>query len=233
MADAVVEARSVTRRFGDAVILRDVTFRVPRGGLVAVTGRSGGGKSTLLKLLAGLDRPTSGEVLIEGRDISSLDDDAMSDVRLRRIGLVLQAANLLPDLTVIENVRLPLALAGRPRGEGLERATELLRLVGMESHAAKRPSVLSGGEMQRTAIARALANDPAVILADEPTGSLDADNARIVLDLIEDLHRRLGTTVVVATHDPLVVERVHARLSLDGGAVRWASPPPEPVPGPA
>ncbi|MFA5862740.1 MAG: ABC transporter ATP-binding protein [Candidatus Thermoplasmatota archaeon] len=217
----VLEVRGVSKSFGTTSILRDVHFTVPRGTIATVTGRSGSGKSTLFKLLAGLDRPTRGEILVEGSNIATLDDARMSDVRLRRIGLVFQSFNLLPDLTVLENVRLPMDIAGKPRREAKRRAEELLDLVHIAPLADKLPNVLSGGETQRTAIARALANDPAILLADEPTGSLDAANAENVLRVFEEINKELGTTVLVVTHDALAVGRFARSMTLADGAVAW------------
>lgn len=212
-----LELRGVHRAYGAREVLRGVDLAVPAGALLTLTGRSGSGKSTILRLAAGLDRPSSGEVLIEGRDIAKLDDAELSRIRLRRLGIVFQSANLLPDLTVMQNVRLPLDLAGVPRGRGDERVRDLLRLVGLGDHAAARPASLSGGEAQRVAFARSLANEPAILLADEPTAALDSENAATVLDTIEDIHAARGASILLVTHDPLVMGRFGERLHIEDG----------------
>lgn len=224
MGKPVVELQSVTKSYGGRDVLRDVSLTVASGSLVALTGRSGGGKSTLLRLVAGLDRPTRGRVLVEGVDVAALDDLAASRMRLRRIGIVFQSLNLLPDLTVAQNVRLPLDLAGAPRSRGDARAADLLRLVGMDGFARRRPASLSGGEAQRVAIARALANEPAIVLADEPTSSLDSAGARAVIDLLEEIHERRGATILLVTHDPVVTARFPRSLALDDGRLLAAPP---------
>jgi ABC-type lipoprotein export system ATPase subunit len=194
--------------------------------MVALTGRSGSGKSTLYKLMAGLDRPTRGEVLLEGKLLSDFDDAAISRVRLERLGLVFQSHNLLPELSVVQNVRLPLDLRGTPRAAGDKRAIELLDRLDVGAHATKRPHELSGGQAQRVAIARALANRPAIILADEPTGNLDQDSARNVIAAFEEVNREMGATVLIVSHDPLVIERVPHRVAMDEGRAVWETSPP-------
>ena len=213
----LLAVRDVSKSYGGTPVLRDVSFGLAPGEVVAVAGRSGSGKSTLVKLLAGLDRPDAGAILVEGRDIGALDDEAASAMRLRRIGLVFQAYNLLPDLTVAENVRLPRQLAGATRAQADARAHEVLESLDVAQHASKRPSSLSGGEQQRVAIARALVNEPAFLLADEPTGSLDGANAHAVMDAFEDVNRRLGTTVLIVSHDDVVLRRAPRVLRLESG----------------
>lgn len=219
-----MEARAVVKRHGANVVLRDLTFALPRGAMATLVGRSGSGKSTIFKLLAGLDRPNAGEIRIDGESIAAMGEEQLAQMRLRRIGLVFQSANLLPDLSVLENLRLPLDLAGVRRADANARALELLALLGMEDAAEKRPHMLSGGEAQRVAIVRAIANEPSLLLADEPTGALDADNANRVMDLFEEINRRLGTTVLIVTHDQLVIDRVPARLAIRDAAVVWERP---------
>lgn len=215
----VLTVSNVRKAYGSVEVLRGVSFSLRRGSMTTLTGRSGSGKSTLFKLIAGLDHPTSGQILIEGVDNASMDDEAASDLRLRRLGLVFQSLNLLPDLSAAQNVRLPLDLAGVPRREADARVAELLTLVGLEHAASARPARLSGGEAQRAAIARALANRPALVLADEPTSALDRDNAENVLRLFDDLNRSLGATILIISHDPLAVSRARARLHIDDGVV--------------
>jgi len=169
--------------------------------MVAIAGPSGCGKSTLLNMISGIDSPTEGTIIIDGTEINRLDDDARTLIRRDAIGLVFQFFNLLPTLTACENVALPLTLAGRSRYDSRERAGELLRMVGLESRLDHLPDELSGGEQQRVAIARALARQPALVLADEPTGNLDSENARQILSLLQALARESQTTVIVATHD--------------------------------
>lgn len=214
---SAVDVTRLTKNFGDKSVLRDVTFSIDEGAILTITGRSGSGKSTLFKLLAGLDHPTSGNIVIDGTDISSMNDRALSDMRLRHIGLVFQTFNLLPDLTIVENVRLPMDIAGAPRKEAASRAAELLELLGVEHLADKLPNVASGGELQRAAIARALANRPALLLADEPTGSLDGANARQVLAAFEDVNHALGTTILIVTHDVMVTDRFPAGFEMRDG----------------
>ena len=199
--------------------LRGVSLDVAAGEYVAIVGPSGSGKSTLLQLLGGLDEPSSGSVLVDGVVLAGLDDRALTRLRLTRLGFVFQRFHLLPVLTAIENVELPMAEAGVGRSERRARAAELLRYVGLEGRSGHRATQLSGGEMQRVAIARALANRPAVILADEPTGELDAGTGRGVLDLFRRLNRD-GTTVVVITHDErLAAEAGREVQMLDGQIV--------------
>ena len=199
--------------------LRGVSLDVTAGEYVAIVGPSGSGKSTLLQLLGGLDEPSSGSVRVDGVALAELDDRALTRLRLTRLGFVFQRFHLLPVLTAVENVELPMAEAGVGRSERRARAVELLRYVGLEGRTGHRATQLSGGEMQRVAIARALANRPAVILADEPTGELDAGTGRGVLDLFRRLNRD-GTTVVVITHDDrLAAEAGRVVQMLDGQIV--------------
>ncbi|MCC7138895.1 MAG: ABC transporter ATP-binding protein [Planctomycetes bacterium] len=181
--------------------LRGVDLDVARGELVAVMGASGSGKSTLLHLLAGLARPTQGQVVVDGTDLAALDDDALTAVRRRRIGIVFQAFHLVPVLTALENVALPLALDGVPQAEAEARAAAALDRVGLRARAPHLPSELSGGEQQRVAVARALVARPPLVLADEPTGNLDSRNRAQVLSLLRGLAGEEGRTLVLVTHD--------------------------------
>lgn len=178
-----------------------VDLGILRGEFVALTGPSGSGKSTVLNLLAGLDTPTSGEIIIDGHSLSSMTDDELTIFRRRKLGIIFQFFNLLPTLTAAENVALPLRADRRPRAEIVERVGEALELVGMGHRARHRPGELSGGEMQRVAIARALVIRPLVLLADEPTGNLDSKMGQDILELVKTMSERMGVTVVLVTHD--------------------------------
>lgn len=221
----VVEAYGLVRDYGARRILDHVTLRLGSGNALLIRGRSGAGKSTLLHLLAGIDVPTSGRVWLAGQDLGQLDPPRRSEIRLRHVGLVFQHFNLIPDLTAEENVRLPMALARHTGAK--ERSRALLERVGLGGSLEAFPSSLSGGEMQRVGIARALANEPLLLLADEPTANLDETNARLVLRLLADLARE-GRAVLVASHDPLAEEFLTTRMDLVGGRLVTpeAAPPP-------
>ena len=203
-ATAVVAARDITRdyRTGGSLVraLRGVSVTVPAGDFLAVTGPSGSGKSTLLHLLGGVDTPTAGEVVFLGRNLARMSVEARAALRLQHVGLVFQRFHLLPMLTALENVELPLAAARVPRGERRARAAAILERVGLADRLRHRPGELSGGQCQRVAIARALANEPVLVLADEPTGELDRATSRRLLELFQSLNAE-GATLVVATHD--------------------------------
>jgi putative ABC transport system ATP-binding protein len=200
---------------GELVILDDVNFTVARSERVAIVGASGSGKSTLLGLLAGLDRPSSGRVWLTGIDLNSLDEDGRAQLRARRVGFVFQSFQLLPGLTALENVMLPLELAGHAEPEGTAR--EVLTRVGLESRLRHYPSQLSGGEQQRVAIARAFAGGPELLFADEPTGNLDQRTGQRIIDLLFLLNRQQGTTLVLVTHDAELARYCDRSLELDGG----------------
>jgi putative ABC transport system ATP-binding protein len=207
----VVEARAVTKLYRTEGVevraLDEVDLTVPHGDSLAIMGPSGSGKSTLLGLLGGLDRPTSGSLAFEGRDVASLSDDELARVRNQVVGFVFQSFQLLPRTTALANVGLPLVYRGLGRSERRERAAEALRAVGLAKRMGHRPSQLSGGEQQRVAIARALAAEPAMLLADEPTGNLDSRSGHEVLDLLVGLRAERGVAVVVVTHDAGVAAR--------------------------
>jgi putative ABC transport system ATP-binding protein len=186
------------------------------GQYIAIMGASGSGKSTLMNILGCLDRPTSGEYRLDGIDVESLDDERLSQVRGRRIGFVFQAFNLISELTVIENVEVPLFYQGLPRKERRARAQEKINLVGLTDRARHRPSELSGGQQQRTAIARALVSNPAILMADEPTGNLDSATGESILVIIDQLHAA-GLTIVLVTHDDRVAERSQRIIRLSDG----------------
>jgi putative ABC transport system ATP-binding protein len=198
-------------------ILHPLTVRIPRGQFVALVGPSGSGKSTLLGLIAGLDAPTSGSVLIDGVDITLLDEDALARLRGEKIGIVFQFFHLIPSLTAHENVAVPMEIAGL--AGAADRADALLEEVGLTGRAHHYPSQLSGGEQQRVALARALANNPPIVLADEPTGNLDSTNGRHIMNLLRDVHRTRGTTLVLVTHDVELAAQADARIALRDGRV--------------
>ena len=215
----MLEARSlrkqVTSPEGPLVILDDVSLAVGAGETVAVVGASGAGKSTLLALLAGLDEPTGGTVWLEGTELSALDEDGRAAARARHVGFVFQSFHLIPSLTALENVMLPLELAGRPDARGTAR--EVLSQVGLEGRLGHYPRQLSGGEQQRVAIARAFVTRPAVLFADEPTGNLDTATGARVMQLLFDLNSASGTTLVLVTHDRGIAARCHRVIELDAG----------------
>jgi putative ABC transport system ATP-binding protein len=196
-----------------------IDLSIPDGALVVLKGDSGSGKSTLLSLLGGLDRLTAGKLEVAGRDLDHCSENDLTEFRRSAVGMIFQAFNLLPTLSVLENVCLPAMLAGRPLAPIRSRASDLLDWLGLGRRLAHRPRQLSGGEMQRTAIARALINDPAIVLADEPTGNLDSANARKVMALLADLNQRFKRTVVVATHSDLADRFATMTLTLKDGRV--------------
>ena len=199
-------------------ILRGISFQITSGEFVSIVGPSGSGKSTLLGIIAGHDNPTSGQVLIDGVDITTMSEGKLAEVRNNKIGMVFQAFNLIPTLTAQENVEVPLYV-GKHKGLPSIRAKELLDLVGLSHRLKHRPNQLSGGEQQRVAIARALATDPAFVLADEPTGNLDAKNSDNVLKLIAYLREQTGKTFIIATHDPVVASHADRAIRIVDGRI--------------
>ncbi len=196
-------------------ILDDVSLAVGAGESIAVVGASGAGKSTLLALLAGLDEPTAGAVWLEGTELSALDEDGRAEARARHVGFVFQSFHLIPSLTALENVMLPLELAGR--ADARAAAREVLKQVGLETRLGHYPRQLSGGEQQRVAIARAFVTKPSVLFADEPTGNLDSATGARVIQLLFDLNRATGTTLVLVTHDRAIAERCNRVIEMDAG----------------
>ncbi|SDY46096.1 putative ABC transport system ATP-binding protein [Micromonospora pattaloongensis] len=221
MSDELVRVEGVGRDFGrgDRVVhaVRDVSFTARRGELVAIRGRSGAGKTTLLNIVGGLDRPTTGRVVVAGHDLTAADETQLLDLRRGTIGFVFQSFGLLPILSAAENVGVPLRLAKMPAAQREERVAMLLELVGLGGHAAQRPNELSGGQQQRVAVARALANDPQLLIADEPTGQLDSQTGRSIMDLLRALVHARGMTALVATHDPGLIELADRVLVLRDG----------------
>ncbi|RPI49312.1 MAG: ABC transporter ATP-binding protein [Acidobacteria bacterium] len=199
--------------------LQDVSLEIPKGELVSIVGPSGSGKSTLLNLIGGLDRPTSGAITLDGQRLDGLADDGLTAVRRDKLGFIFQFFNLLPSLSSIENVALPLHLRGWPRKKINERARDLLELVKLTQRADHLPDELSGGERQRVAIARALSVYPPILLADEPTGNLDTHTGADILRLIRDLHVTLGATILVVTHDLSVAETCQRTITIRDGRI--------------
>lgn len=222
-ASNVIEAINVTKTFAESALpveaVRGINLTIGKGEMVAIVGPSGSGKSTLLTLLGAIDAPTSGQVLLEGTDCATLGDAQRTLLRRRRIGFVFQAFNLLPTLTAAENVALPLELDGKAEATALQRATEALTLVGLEKRRDHLPSMLSGGEQQRVAIARALVIEPALVMADEPTGNLDSASSLQVTNLLRDLVDQQQQTVVMVTHDMEVANRADRIVYVRDGQI--------------
>jgi len=218
----MIHLASVSKRFEgkrQVIALDGVDLTVERGEMVSIVGPSGSGKSTLLNLIGALDRPTSGEIAVDGSRLSGLADDGLTAIRRDKIGFVFQFFNLLPSLSCLENVALPLHLRGWPRRKAVERACELLQLVQLGNRLEHLPEELSGGERQRTAIARALSVYPPILLADEPTGNLDTQTGAEILALIRDLHARLGATVLIVTHDQQVAASCPRTITIRDGRI--------------
>jgi putative ABC transport system ATP-binding protein len=221
--EVAISVRGVSKVFSrgeeSLTILRDLALDIPKGSFQALMGPSGSGKSTLLNLIAGLDRATSGSVTVFGVKLEERTDGELAAFRARHVGIVFQAYNLIPVLTALENVELPLLLTSMTRGERRERAETALRIVGLSGRASHLPTQLSGGQEQRVAIARAIVCDPDVIIADEPTGDLDKKSAEEVLELFSRLNGELGKTIVMVTHDPAAAAAAHVIRRLDKGAL--------------
>jgi len=199
--------------------LRGVSIKIRKGEFVSIMGPSGSGKSTFLNLIGALDRPTRGEVLIDGKKLKELNDEQLARFRRNHIGFIFQTFNLIPRLTALENVEVPMIANGIPARARKKRAMELLELVGLKEVATHRPNELSGGEQQRVAIARALANNPKIILADEPTGNLDTKNKISVMQLLSELNKKKNVTIIVVTHDPMITEYTPRIISLRDGKI--------------
>ena len=224
MNDVLIQASKLTRRYkvGKAGVaaLSDVELTVPTGEFTALVGPSGSGKSTLLNLIGGLDRPTSGEIRVNGLSLGGAAEQDLVRYRRERVGFIFQSFNLLPTFTALENVEAPLMLAEMPRGKRRERATELLASVGLAERMLHKPNELSGGEKQRVAIARALANRPLLLLADEPTGNLDSKTGGAILALLCDLLKSQGLTMIMVTHDPEVAALANRIIHLRDGSIQ-------------
>ena len=221
MTEPMVAARGLTRTYGSGPgtvhALKDASFDVAAGEMVALVGRSGSGKTTLLNLLGGLDKPDSGSVRVDGTEVTGLDDEGLSRLRRDSVSYIFQTFGLVPALTAGENVGVPLRLRRTPAGEREKRVSLLLELVGLRDHAAQRPAELSGGQQQRVAIARALAGSPRLLVADEPTGQLDAETGLAVMGLLRGLVESEGVTAVVSTHDPVMMALADRVLTISDG----------------
>jgi putative ABC transport system ATP-binding protein len=222
-SDVVIRVIDVSKelRLGKITIhaLREVNMDIRAGEIVSVVGPSGSGKSTLLGLIGGLDTPTSGIIEIDGVDITRMSEDQLTEIRNDKIGFIFQFFNLIPTLTALENVALPIQFARNRRFNPDKRAKELLTLLGLKDRMRHRPSELSGGQQQRVAIARALANNPPLLLADEPTGNLDTESGKIVLEALHQIRNETGTTVVIVTHDPEIAQQTDRTITLVDGMI--------------
>jgi len=222
MTESVIVAENLvkTYKMGDMEVnaLRGLTMSIDRGEVVAIVGPSGSGKSTLMNILGCLDRPTSGTYTLDGESVAGLNDDQLADIRNRKVGFIFQSFNLLSRATALSNVELPLRYSGKKEGRK-ERARQSLVSVGLEQRINHKPFELSGGQQQRVAIARALVNDPAIIMADEPTGNLDSKVGQEIMDLLLNLNRQVGTTLIIVTHDPKIAAQTQRIIRIRDGMV--------------
>jgi len=220
----IISMNNIVKRFfighpNELEVLKAIDLKVTEGEFVSIVGASGSGKSTLMNIVGALDRPTEGEYLLDGVDVTRLNDNQLSAIRNSKVGFVFQTFNLVPRTTALKNVELPMLYAGMPRAKRLEQAKELLELVEMGERMDHMPSELSGGEKQRVAIARAMANNPAIILADEPTGALDSVTGRLVMDIFHSLHREKGKTILLITHSLELAEETERIITLKDGRI--------------
>lgn len=218
----LIDMKAITKSYyigqpNELEILHGIDMQVFPGEFVSIVGASGSGKSTLMNIIGALDRPTSGSYILDGIDVSQAADSELSRIRNQKIGFIFQTFNLVPRSTALKNVELPMMYGGVPARKRRERAMELLQLVEMDQRAGHQPNELSGGQKQRVAIARALSNDPAILLADEPTGALDSVTGRLVMDLFHKLHKEQGTTIVLITHNPELAEETDRILTMRDG----------------
>lgn len=221
--DILVKAKDLTKvyKMGDVEVhaLRGLSLDIERGEVVSIMGPSGSGKSTLMNTIGCLDRPTSGEYYLDGEEVATMSDDQLADVRNRKVGFVFQSFNLLPRVTATINVELPLRYSGVPRKERRQKAIEALISVGLGDRVDHRPNELSGGQQQRVAIARALVNNPAIIMADEPTGNLDTKSGDEIMEFLLELNKKHGTTLIIVTHDPEVAAQTERVINIRDGVV--------------
>lgn len=223
-SEYVICAKDIVKSFyvdtpNELEILHGMTFNVPRGEFVSIVGQSGSGKSTLMNIIGALDRPTSGSYYLDGIDVSKANDRELSDIRNRQIGFVFQTFNLIARTSALKNIELPMLYGGVPARERKQRAKELLEIVEMSDRAGHMPNELSGGQKQRIAIARAMANDPSIILADEPTGALDSKTGRLVMDLFHKLHKEQGKTIVLITHNNELAQETDRIITISDGTI--------------
>ncbi|MFR2405401.1 MAG: ABC transporter ATP-binding protein [Eubacterium callanderi] len=224
MRNKIIEMKGIVKRFyvgspNELEILHGLDLEVLDGEFISIIGASGSGKSTLMNIIGALDRPTEGEYYLDQLLVSTIKDSGLSKIRNQKIGFVFQTFNLIPRSTALSNVELPMLYAGVPKAERRERAEELLALVDMSDRAKHRPNELSGGQKQRIAIARAMANDPSIILADEPTGALDSKTGRMVMDIFHELHEKQGKTIILITHNPELADETDRIITLSDGNI--------------
>lgn len=224
----MIDIKGITKSFGSLQVLKGIDLRIEQGEVVSIVGPSGAGKTTLLQIIGTLDKPDGGEITIDGTDVRKLSSKRLSEFRNKRIGFVFQFHQLLPEFTAVENVMLPALIAGASKGEAKKRAMELLDFMGLSERAGHKPAELSGGENQRVAVARALVNKPAVILADEPSGSLDSKNKAELHQLFFDLRDKTGQTFVIVTHDENLASITDRTIKMKDGMLEMENCPKEP-----